>query len=95
MILRVCGFAPKSMTRSRFRLNVASCKANSSQKYHCSTRSNTRRSVAVKVSPASRVRKASPSARLSCTCSGHVIVGCILTSNTMDHVYEGRLGCLV
>ena len=45
MVLRVLGFSPKSRTRSRFRLNVASCKANSSQKYHWSTRSNTRRSV--------------------------------------------------
>ena len=64
------GFSPNSMARSRLRLNVASCKANSSQKYHWSTWSNTRRSSAVKASPASRVRNASPSSWLSCTCSG-------------------------
>ena len=68
--------SPNTRSRSRLRLNVASCKANSNQKYHWSTKSNTRRSAAVKASPASRVRNASPSSRLRFTSSGHFMAGC-------------------
>ena len=48
---RFFALSPNTSARKRLRLNVASCKANSSQKYHCSTWSNTRRSWAVKASP--------------------------------------------
>jgi hypothetical protein len=74
------------MARIRFRLNVASCKVNTSQKYHWSTCPNTRRSSAVKASLSSRLRNASPSSRLSCTSSGHFIAGCPLTIN---NTYDG------
>ena len=86
--LRCLDGSPNTRTRSRLRLNVASCKANSNQKYHWSTRSNTRRSSAVKASPASRVRNASPSWGLSLTSSGRCIVG--NTSAERQHMSKGR-----